>query len=999
MNKKKLTITSIIGITAFALSAVVLGTVAWFQTTIAIPKVKINGNSAGAYFAYGNGNPVNEEDPLSSDRPYGISHPRHLYNLAWLQYMGFFADGQYYFELADSVPETGLDMDGWILPPIGTEDNPFVGHFDGNEKTIKNLTISNDENTLFDSNNKHPDLNSYIAPKIVGFFGVVGNLDGAYTGTYDSSVTSLSNITLNNLTVASTTSQTLIGLAAGYVDGEMSGVKVNGTATIDVNGQTSTAISSITNNLSDYGLVGYTKNAGGTPSYFQKLSEYYSNSETGSGTEDDWGGSINTKAYNEWIYDHYKDRDANGIEISNMIENFDANNVYSTDYFNLTFTTASKTKLYTSGSDTRRKQYITYANPNSFDEPTSNENKYYQTIGGQIKQTIYQLKDNSYVPLRFTDDTKTVTHMKNTGYIVGCDNPSNYILGSPKLSSGFTVNIQNSLSNTVVSTTANAAAYGKSENINYVNSNLELLTYSMENSNWYRIKDSYNGSHTTTNSRIKNFSTKTVAELGFEKYNDSRDSLKTVLESARRIQGIHFEYVEVSDTNLMQVPNKIRVNGIEYNSTYDLPKGSIDFSLKKTGFINFFAGTYYLSSTPVYNFSFFTLNHVFRSNGRITQIKKISEIYQNKYWNNGAISGSATNPKFFYKYSDGTFSNIVVNNVTRTATIADRDTTKGNDGMVFNPAAILEGVVGRNGTILQSEINNVMFYFEIPVNDGEYAMGMPPSPTGITSHTGAYMVYLDIGANGDTVDSDSVTAYSITTSRNGFYFPAGVDFAPVEVSGDGGDSIGLSIASSKKGILTFVVTNQNINITDASSIGKYAFRGNKYDSAPSSGEFNVTGNPPTAPPESTTAGGTRVLTIHLEKKDSGLEYDIRITDYLTSVGGSYVEANSIYELDSGSGYVTSSKAAIKALSEEFDSDEELESLRTTSNAATLTRESKTNNEFLTTYDIDNCSYNNKTIDVDVDLNGTTISVSVATGYKLYISGVQYANGSTYPAAP
>ena len=106
------------------------------------------GSSIGAYFGGGDG---------SSGTPYIISSPTHVYNLAWLQYLGFFnydkthiqggqevagADGaidkQYYFILQNDI-----DMDGMYIPPIGTETYPFVGNFNGNNHVVSDFTTSN----------------------------------------------------------------------------------------------------------------------------------------------------------------------------------------------------------------------------------------------------------------------------------------------------------------------------------------------------------------------------------------------------------------------------------------------------------------------------------------------------------------------------------------------------------------------------------------------------------------------------------------------------------------------------------------------------------------------------------------------------------------------------------------------------------------------------------------------------------------------------------------
>ena len=129
----------------------------------------IDGATEGAYYAYGEG---------TAEQPFGISNPRHLYNLSWLQYLGMYSNGQYYFELASDIEDGVLDMNDWVIPPIGTEENPFIGNFNGNGKIIDGVVVSNN----FDDFNRYPSVVSKNLfetnlPKVVGFFGVVGELD------------------------------------------------------------------------------------------------------------------------------------------------------------------------------------------------------------------------------------------------------------------------------------------------------------------------------------------------------------------------------------------------------------------------------------------------------------------------------------------------------------------------------------------------------------------------------------------------------------------------------------------------------------------------------------------------------------------------------------------------------------------------------------------------------------------------------------------------------
>ena len=280
-------------VTLSGMVATAISTFSWFVASVVTPEYKLSGSSAGAYFAYGDG---------SANHPFGISIPRHLYNLSWLQYMGQFSDKQYYFELADSVPDTGLDMNNYYLPPIGTKDEPFVSNFNGNGKIIKNLTVTNDESTIFGST-KHPDRTSvdYEAPEIVGLFGVVGNYnDSLAEANYDTQANTIFDLGLSNITVQTTTNKALVGIAAGYVDAPISNVAVN-ESTVDVNTTNTGAVDgeNLTTNLSDYGTIGYA-----TSSYKKSIKkidhELYDveigpNAEfnaTDSGDALGWGGSI-----------------------------------------------------------------------------------------------------------------------------------------------------------------------------------------------------------------------------------------------------------------------------------------------------------------------------------------------------------------------------------------------------------------------------------------------------------------------------------------------------------------------------------------------------------------------------------------------------------------------------------------------------------------------------------------------------------------------------------
>lgn len=248
-----------------SLGGIIGGSIAWFNSYVTMPDERIEGSIRGAYFAYGNGKPRSEG---SEDCPYGIETPRQLYNLAWLQYSGYFnrdLDNDkkfdtFYFELSDKVASSGLDMTGYVLPPIGTETYPFLGEFNGKGKIVKNLTVSNQ---FSDYGTKRPTTvseSNYRQPQIVGFFGVIGSLpDPTYT--YSSATNKFYDTGLVNVNVKTVTASSLIGVAAGYVNADISGVAVDASE-VNIDAGTSKALETYTSNLSDHGVIGHVAKEG-----------------------------------------------------------------------------------------------------------------------------------------------------------------------------------------------------------------------------------------------------------------------------------------------------------------------------------------------------------------------------------------------------------------------------------------------------------------------------------------------------------------------------------------------------------------------------------------------------------------------------------------------------------------------------------------------------------------------------------------------------------------
>ena len=173
------------------------------------------------------------------------------------------------------------------------------------------------------------------------------------------------------------------------------------------------------------------------------------------------------------------------------------------------------------------------------------------------------------------------------------------------------------------------------------------------------------------------------------------------------VYGLHFMPANININHLVTADYTL-ING-EEKENYEMPASSIDFNLMEKGVINFFAGTYFSG-----NNSFFSLHHIERDeNDEITSIKEIAEIYK---------SSSDRDP-YIYKYTDNTYS----------------DTLTSKYSLTFSTDRIKR----------QSSITtNAVYYFEIPVNAGEFALGS------VDDGTGAYLMYLDIATNGG-VDFDA----------------------------------------------------------------------------------------------------------------------------------------------------------------------------------------------------------------------------------------------------
>ena len=320
--------------------------------------------------------------------------------------------------------------------------------------------------------------------------------------------------------------------------------------------------------------------------------------------------------------------------------------------------------------------------------------------------------------------------------------------------------------------------------LTYNDSRLEVIT-GMSNgtyTGWYRVSDDYNKNNTTVNSSVSGVAADSrkinYKTLGLKRYEDARASMSSSFTNSSNIYGLHFMDAAIDIDNIVTLP-KAYIEGEEYTN-YPVPNDSIDFNVKRRGFITVFAGTYYGGNT-----SFFSLHQISRykaddpevlagtkKTNDLKEIKEISQIYK-----------PLVGDDFIYKYTDGTYSDG--------KSASDCGTIAFDMVYMTNPGSAM--------------VENAVYYFEIPVNGGEFALGSVPGKDG------AYLFYLDIAANGGQAeDKDRVTISERFTEQNyDVTLPAGVQLIDENGAYDAQrpyETVTVALADGYNGAYTFTRT-------------------------------------------------------------------------------------------------------------------------------------------------------------------------------------------------
>ena len=701
------------------------------------------GSAKANYFESGDGSP---------DSPYLISSPVHLYNLAWLQYLGYFnknsaltnGRAQSYFKLKNDLIMTGV-----AIPPIGTAEYPFLGHFDGNGCVVSSLTVSNAFDDLknvrptaavFDRESAGGKLQtagskagSMTEVAIVGLFGVTGDYgalieNGTNTNyanvkrrqyTADSTeekktlvpvpsdVTTISendlyyaamyigNFYTDILHIRSVSQNTLIGLAAGYVKGSIENVGVY-RADMMLSKDARALDGTVQGIVSKYTLVGdfdadtvgWSENPG------------TSGNSPGAG----FGNSIDMRTINRRV---------------NYIYGARANHAYASSYssagYKVSFSRQPNLYVYWNSDTNQRVETYFQSDSNVTSVIPLNVNK---TLMG-LEEIQEISRKNMYTTQWYLNNEYEITHDKNMGYFVGN-------------STGASSSIR-----AIVSPIAASGGGGIYLSFGGVNKgqasvqyttdlakNFTMLMIDPKTGTEYKIKDSVNENGTEQNGIS---ALPTYSSSNLHRYGEVRQNFDSMMLDSYLIHGLRFHNFSSYDTtsgavtSYNKVTEPVKING-ETKNEYELVKGALNFTVaetddKKAKYITAICGSFAQYSTgSTENETLFDLFSVIRdNNGKIQSIKRINNIYYNE-----------TTQKYEYDPSDTTGKTLAF--------------SFDNMNKKFRRSAA--------------------YYVEIPVEAGDFLI----AKSGTSSYA-ACLMYLDIGAdagsNGNNTQSKPYLMQSV----------------------------------------------------------------------------------------------------------------------------------------------------------------------------------------------------------------------------------------------
>ncbi|MBP5469347.1 MAG: hypothetical protein J6Z11_08895, partial [Candidatus Riflebacteria bacterium] len=667
---------------------------AWFFNTTADIVPNPTGEVITSYFHCGSGT---EEDP------YIITRPVHLYNLTRLyEDLDGFAEANNHFQLGYDLDEDGdlecysyndngvytegysdsLNMNYYEnFVPIGSEEKPFGGIFDGSNLTIDKLNISGDG--LSD----------------IGVFGYVtenAEIKDLYIDNLDIDVSGA---------VVDAHDEHDENAFVGYIVGHLE--NANCITNTYVNNCEITGNSCYTRN--DWGYYGYCDNASSLDAFIAHA-----------GNEDpSWGGSVNMHKMYDRLYtiagrattnNNYAfekdivtrangttfERDAlngyaytyrNQLEGSFVFTRYNAQNGPQSNFMYLNGGTRyhqiKQTETQVSGGQkiSYNGHYLGVNGTNVADHEdawqwsnnylsiyidgtqyylthnltlsattqetwTKNGNRFYYTTSSWFTPTYnYLTYSNNRWNIASTTTRNNATQLTwtNATYtrITESSNGADYMDYSGTNVTYFPLITEDNNYNVTGKNTGYVIA-GSEDNTTsaYPDKTGDIRVSKYATSD---INRSYsNGNLNTVYTINSSLQTTQINVRDYEKYTESKEGFLESIDGSN-IYGLHFMPANISINHLVTADYTL-ING-EEKSNYQMPASSIDFNLMEKGYINFFAGTYFSG-----NNSFFSLHHIERNdNDEITSIKEIAEIYKS----------SNDRKDYIYKYTNNTYSDTL----------------------------------------------------------------------------------------------------------------------------------------------------------------------------------------------------------------------------------------------------------------------------------------------------------------------------------------------------
>ena len=294
----------------------------------------------------------------------------------------------------------------------------------------------------------------------------------------------------------------------------------------------------------------------------------------------------------------------------------------------------------------------------------------------------------------------------------------------------------------------------------------------------------------------------TTDQVKYSKYSSSKKGLEDVLDDGDEIGGFHFFSKNAKEgskgmisTDSIVEARDIRINGEEYRS-YELPVYALDFQLKEKGRINFFAGMYnggndygsHNSGGSSANMNgFFSFHRVFRdSSNKITDIREVQAIYVNNSKNKWSCIFEYKNGKFSkpYKTEGKSTYELSADDTGTTPYVENHDLTSISTYLAspYNYTKAFDtDWLAYYDFAANSDYWGRVFYFEMPADKGEYCLGayeIPSSAPNNTRMDGAYLMYLDIGANAAKTQRTIIYEH-YNEIKKVFEYPIGIAVVPV----------------------------------------------------------------------------------------------------------------------------------------------------------------------------------------------------------------------------